>query len=168
MVDREPPEDTTMPDATVTQLHPRRADPTRLDVRGRFDVAEPTAIATPYRDAAGRPITVSPIGAHTQGAPAAVDRLNAALDERDRRAVDRATRTGIFRRRTRKALTVRQHADRRAMRRMRHERHMETLEAVRAYLATLCLIALFLLVLGMAVVAFAILAGWMTWVPARV
>lgn len=176
----EPDKDPAVP-ATPTEVFPRlRAVPsvpatdehTRLDAHALYNVAEPTTVtpppSTPYRDAGGRPVRVSPPGAHTRGAPAVVDRINEALDERDRRAAAvRPARQSKWRR-TRKALTVRQHAERRELARMRHERHMETLETVKAYLGVLCLVILALLLIGMAAVAFSILAGYMTWAPTRV
>lgn len=155
---------------TTTEAFPRvRGDATRLDPHALYDVAEPT-VAVPVRT--GRPPRVSAPGTHTVGAPAAVDRLNLILDQRDiaedaLRAAGR-TRAGIFRRRRTKALTLRQHADRRTLGKLRHERHMEVLETVKAYLAVVCLVVLFLLVVAMAAVAFGILAGWMTWAPTRV
>jgi hypothetical protein len=145
MTDHEPAEDPTMAPATETFPRPRlRA------------VDEPTRLDAP--------------GTHTRGAPAAVEKLNAVLDERDRREQAAATVTpgGVFRRRTRKALTVRQHAERRALQKLRHERRIEHLETARSVMALLCLVGLFLLVVAMGVVCFMILAGYMTWTPTRV
>lgn len=52
------------------------------------------------------------------------------------------------------------------IRHLRHQRHMDAVEAVRAWLGVLCLVGLALFVLGAAALAFAILAGWWTWMPA--
>lgn len=169
---------------TETHRRVRGAGRTRLALDGLGDLVAPTVLAGPaLRNAPipPEPVRTAPAprvqppggyGRRNRPDPAATAVVEAAAESAATHRIRRVGPGGLFGWRptagpslAEVAAARQRAADREAHRRHAHQRHMDVVETVRAYLGVICLVGLTAFVLGAAVLAFGMLAGWFVWMP---